>query len=166
MNNNNIMYTLLKTENIMECSKKDMFFLDKAFLSAFHSDFHSSLKLGACIVVNKKKYYTGYNQRCRTTISGSAHKSLHAEIHTLANYIKHEYGKYSIIYSDKTSSNLIIYIVRLMNNPNEPPYGLSKPCKRCETFLYQHNIKYIKYTDIVNEKQVLITLQRNLEFGL
>jgi cytidine deaminase len=156
----NELYSLIKTELITECSKKDLFFIDKAFLNAFFSDFTSSLKLGACIAINKKKYYTGYNQKCRQTICGSHYLSLHAEIHALANFMKQEYGKYSILYPT-CEPNLTIYIVRLMNNPYHPPYGISKPCKRCESFLYQHNIKYIKYTDVENGQQVIRTMQRN-----
>lgn len=47
-------YHYLKTEYEHEWSKRDLFFLDKAFINAFFSDFTSSLKLGACVVINKK----------------------------------------------------------------------------------------------------------------
>lgn len=155
-------YHYLKTEYQNEWSKRDLFFLDKSFMIAFLSDFNSSLKLGACIVLNKKKYYTGYNQKCRTQIFNSKYYSLHAEIHALSNFIKCEYGQYDLCNWSAANNNSTIYIVRLMNNPIFPPYGISKPCKRCESFLYQHNIKYIKYTDIDEYgKQVLVTLQRN-----
>ena len=33
--------------------------------------------------------------------------------------------------------------------------GNSKPCDRCQRFLYMHNIKTIKYTDIINGKNYL-----------
>lgn len=156
------LYSILKTELISECSNKDKLFIDRAFMNAFFSDFNSSLKLGACLVVSKKKYYTGYNQRCRTKICGSNYLSVHAEIHALANYMKQEYGQYSILHHpEHDDSKLTIYVVRIMNNPLLPPYGLSKPCKRCEHFLYQHNIKYVKYTDVEDGIQVLRTMQRN-----
>lgn len=159
-----MMFHYIKSEKIDEWSKRDLFFIDKAFTFAFFSDFNSSLKLGACIVVNKKKYYTGYNQKCRTQIFKSKYLSLHAEIHALSNFIKSEYGQYNLESSSWSAdnNNTAIYIVRLMNNPLLPPYGISKPCKRCETFLYQHHIKYIKYTDVDKDgKQILVTLQRN-----
>ncbi len=157
-------YHYLKTEFKNDWSKRDLFFLDKAFMKAFFSDFNSSLKLGACILISKKKYYTGYNQKCRTKIFKSNYHSLHAEIHALSNFIKHEYGKYSMTcnYDDDKFNNLTIYVVRIMNNPKIPPYGISKPCKRCEKFLYHHYIKYIKYTDVDEYgNQILVTLQRN-----
>lgn len=157
------LYSLVKTQVITECSNKDKLFIDRAFMNAFFSDFNSSLKLGACLVVSKKKYYTGYNQRCRTKICGSNYLSVHAEIHALANYMKQEYGKYSILHhpEEHDESKLTMYVVRIMNNPLHPPYGISKPCKRCEYFLYQHNIKYVKYTDVENGVQVLRTMQRS-----
>ena len=160
------MYTRIKTECKHEWSKKDVFFLDKSFESAFYSDFTSSLKLGACIVINKKKYYTGYNQKSRTSIFKSKSISLHAEIHALSNFIKNEYGQYNLssARNDKFK-NLTAYVVRIMRNPEIPPYGISKPCTRCESFLYDHYVKYIKYTD-VNEcgQQILVTLLRNDKF--
>ncbi len=155
-------YHYLKTEYEHEWSKRDLFFLDKAFYNAFFSDFTSSLKLGACLAINKKKFYTGYNQKSRTQIFKSKYVSLHAEIHALSNFIKQEYGKYNINCGEDKFNNLTVYVIRLMNNPQIPPYGISKPCKRCESFLYEHNIKYIKYTDVDKfGKQILITLQRN-----
>lgn len=156
------MFQEIKRELICKWTKRDIFFIDKAFETAFLSDFQSSLKLGCCIVVNKKRYYTGYNQKYRTLISKSKALSLHAEIHALSNFIKMEYGQYDIVrYNKNILSNLTAYIVRIMNNPIFPPYGISKPCHRCQSFLYQHGIKYIKYTD-VNEsgKQILVTLIR------
>lgn len=156
------MYKLVKIEYKNDWSNRDLFFLDKAFTSAFFSDFKSSLKLGACLVINKKKYYTGYNQKCRTFIFKSKYISLHAEIHALSNFIKNEYGKYTMTrHREDIFRNLMIYVVRVMRDPKIPPYGISKPCTRCEAFLFEHNIKYIKYTDVDKSgHQILVTLQR------
>jgi len=156
-------YKLIKIDKMVDCSQKDLFFLDKAVGEAYKSDFNSSLRLGACIVLNKKKLYTGYNQKSRTQISKTNYHSLHAEIHALCNYMKMEHNVYSITNpSNKGSST--IYIARLMRNPNKPPFGNSKPCKRCQAFLHIHNIKLVKYTDIdlYTGEQVLITLEKQL----
>ncbi len=37
--------------------------------------------------------------------------------------------------------------------------GNSKPCKRCQSFLHKHNIKKIKFTDIVNGQNVLCEMK-------
>lgn len=152
-------YKLIETRPMAEWTGRDRFFVDKCFMSAFMSDFDLPLKLGACIVVNKKVFYCGYNQKHRMSIFKSMYKSVHAEIHALSNYIKNEYGQYSM-HTQCNRSNITIYVVRLMSNPSLPPYGISKPCIRCQRFLQEHGIKYIKYTDVDEHKnQVLRTLQ-------
>jgi len=39
--------------------------------------------------------------------------------------------------------------------------GMSKPCNRCQSFLFKHNIKKIKYTDIINNINVLCEMKIN-----
>ena len=153
-------YTTIKQEQWKDCSQKDLIFIDKAIARAYNSDFQSSLRLGACIALNKKKFYCGYNQKERTLIYKSNHYSLHAEIHALSIFVRHEYNKYSIC--DKQTNIIpVIYVARLMRDPNKASYGNSKPCERCQKFLFAHNVRYIKYTDIdMNGKQILVTMEK------
>lgn len=156
-------YTIVKTELWEHCSQKDLFFIDRAIAQAYNSDFHSSLRLGACVAMHKKRFYCGYNQKARTQIYKSNSHSLHAEIHALSIFVRHEYNKYSIC--DKHVNNITVpavYVARLLRDPNKPSFGNSKPCNRCQKFLYNHNVRLIKYTDIDEDgKQVLITLEKN-----
>jgi len=39
--------------------------------------------------------------------------------------------------------------------------GNSKPCSRCQHYLYTHNIKKIKYTNIINGVNVLCEMRIN-----
>lgn len=38
--------------------------------------------------------------------------------------------------------------------------GNSKPCIRCQIFLHKHNVKKIKYTDIINGINVLCEMKK------
>ena len=38
--------------------------------------------------------------------------------------------------------------------------GNSMPCTRCQTFLYLHNIKRIKFTNIINGENVLCEMKK------
>lgn len=156
-------YKPIKIEYFTECSQKDLFFLDKAIGNAYNSDFNSSLRLGACIALHKKKFFCGYNQRSRTQISNTKYHSLHAEIHALCNLIKQEYNHYSIHLSSciPIQTQSTIYIARLMRDITKAPYGNSKPCNRCQEYMYHHNIRYVKYTDVDKDgKQLIITMIR------
>ena len=67
----------------------------------------------------------------------------------------------------KKLKNKIIYVVRLMklkNNITFPKYylGNSKPCANCQRYLWHHNIKKIKYTDIIDGVNVLCEMRRNI----
>ena len=59
----------------------------------------------------------------------------------------------------------VVYVVRLMKNKKsiskhfQYTLGMSKPCKRCESFLYKHNIKKIKYTDVIDGVNVLCEMK-------
>jgi hypothetical protein len=73
------------------------------------------------------------------------------------------------IYNLKKNIDLkgVVYIVRLMRHKKSMSkhfkytLGMSKPCKRCECFLYRHNIKKIKYTDVINGINVLCEMKIN-----
>jgi len=39
--------------------------------------------------------------------------------------------------------------------------GNSRPCERCQLFLHKHNVKKIKYTNIVNGVNVLCEMKIN-----
>lgn len=38
--------------------------------------------------------------------------------------------------------------------------GNSMPCNRCQTFLHLHNIKKIKFTNIINGENVLCEMRK------
>jgi hypothetical protein len=58
-----------------------------------------------------------------------------------------------------------IYIVRIMNYTKNLDVnanywlGCSKPCDNCEPMLHKFNIQTIKYTDIIDGKNVLCTMK-------
>jgi hypothetical protein len=60
----------------------------------------------------------------------------------------------------------VMYVVRLMNinkgksNLSHYLLGKSKPCQRCQSFIHLHNIKTIKYTDIIDGVSVLCEMKR------
>ena len=144
------MYQLIDTVSISRCTARDLFFINHAVQSAQQSDFHSSLKLGACIVVDRKKFYGGYNQKRRARIMRTSYFSVHAEIHALHNYTKR---------MAKQRCGTTIYVVRLLRDTTQFLYGNSKPCERCQEYLYRHCVEYIKYTDIVAGTQVIVTMR-------
>ena len=55
-------------------------------------------------------------------------------------------------------ANGIIYVVRLMNETD----GNSKPCSRCQSYLHRHNVKKMKFTDIINGVNVLCEMKINM----
>lgn len=62
-------------------------------------------------------------------------------------------------------SRTTVYIVRLQLYKDDLSInmrywlGNSKPCQRCQTFMYLHNINKIKYTDIINGVNVLCEMK-------
>lgn len=38
--------------------------------------------------------------------------------------------------------------------------GISKPCNRCQSYMHRHNVKKIKYTDIINGINVLCEMKK------
>lgn len=59
----------------------------------------------------------------------------------------------------------VIYVVRLMNNTDGKCdnfsflLGNSRPCERCQSFLFKHNVQKIKYTNIINGVNVLCEMR-------
>jgi deoxycytidylate deaminase len=107
-------------------------------------------------------FFEGEN-RYRELTGGTFYRSLHAEINALHKAIKtvREY-KFK---KDKKSPTKIekldtIYVVRLMND-NKTKYNLGncRPCENCQKYLIMYNVKKIKYTDIIDGKNVLCEMR-------
>ena len=64
-------------------------------------------------------------------------------------------------------SGATIYVTRILNTKENLPshqhcwLGMAKPCPKCMYTLYQFNIKKIKYTDIINDVNVLCEMVIN-----
>ena len=107
--------------------------------------------------------FYGENQH-RQKIGKTYSQSVHAEINTIFKHLKknniYDLNDVSI------SSSGVIYVVRLMNTDDgkcdkfDYLMGNSKPCDRCQSFLFKHNIKKIKYTDIINGVNVLCEMKK------
>lgn len=89
---------------------------------------------------------------------------MHAEINTLYKFLKTK-NIYDIKKKTKLANNGVIYVVRLMNEQEGKcdhfPFllGNSRPCDRCQLFLHKHNVKKIKYTNIINGVNVLCEMK-------
>ena len=119
--------------------------------------------------VFKKKgrvFYEGENQYRQRTGKYNYY-SLHAEMNALFQNIKGKRKnkfnpKIKLAYRSRT-----IYVVRLLNSkeglPKSQRYwlGNSKPCCHCQKYLKKFNITKIKYTDIIDGKNVLCELRLN-----
>ena len=111
----------------------------------------------------KESVFYGENLH-RQKIGNTFSHSVHAEINTLYNCLK-LHNIYNL--NQHTSINGTIYIVRLMRKQKGKSknfnylLGMSKPCNRCQSFLFKHNIKKIKYTDIINNINVLCEMKIN-----
>jgi deoxycytidylate deaminase len=99
-------------------------------------------------------YGCNYN---RTRFAKKTYHSLHAEINTLLKYIK------SFNYKNKVNGTM--YVVRILkNNKNIPigqtiTFGNSKPCSQCSDVMEHYGIKKIKYTDYINDTNVLCEMK-------
>ena len=100
----------------------------------------------------------------RIEFESSIKDSLHAEINTLFKCLKK-----NKIYDLKRHSSVAsgtMYVVRLLNNDTgksdmfEYLLGISKPCLRCQLFMYRHGVNKIKYTDIIDNVNVLCEMSR------
>lgn len=62
----------------------------------------------------------------------------------------------------------VMYVVRLMNITDSKSdifkylLGISKPCLNCQTYMHRHNVKKIKYTDIIDGVNVLCEMKKVL----
>ena len=121
-------------------------------------------------------FYVGENQH-REMTGKIFHTSLHAEMNALYKSIK-LLDKCNYISKKKVYNRpaMTIYIVRLMNGKpeniknntknntkNNPQFMLGgcQPCINCQKYLSIYNIKKIKYTDIIDGKNVLCELRIN-----
>jgi len=108
--------------------------------------------------------YKGYNQHRQ--LSGRVQKkSFHAEQCSLLLALKRN-DKYASFRRNKIlSGKSTMYVVRLMNYTTNLPenqkywLGCSKCCKDCEKTLHKHGVKIIKYTDIINDINVLVEMR-------
>ncbi len=111
----------------------------------------------------KDSVFYGENQH-RQKIGKTFSHSVHAEINTMFKCLKKKN-----IYDLKIKtieSKGVMYVVRLMNI-NEGKckmfdylLGISKPCNRCQSYMHRHNVKKIKYTDIIDGINVLCEMKR------
>ena len=109
--------------------------------------------------------YMAHNEH-REQYGRMHYKSLHSEMNSLFKLIKSEkknrirLGKGRLARSPAT-----IYIVRLARPDGMPTnsrgymYTCSKPCHNCEKYLYHYNITCIKYTDVIDGKNVLCEMR-------
>ena len=111
----------------------------------------------------KENVFYGENQH-RQKIGKTFSHSLHAEINTLFKCLKKN-NTYDLKKHSSMASG-IMYVVRLMKNTTgkcdmfEYLLGISKPCIRCQSFMYRHMVKKIKYTDIIDNVNVLCEMIR------
>jgi deoxycytidylate deaminase len=101
----------------------------------------------------------GENQH-REMTGRKYHISLHAEIHALFQALKNN-RKYDLEKSYVHQLNLsTIYVTRLLNN-NDTKYrlGNAKPCENCQKYLKLYKVKRIKYTDVIDGKNMLCEMR-------
>ena len=154
------MYHLNTITPIHDIPNKDIRAVNEALNTAYESNFHSSLRLGACIK-NKKEYLMGPNMKGQTRFGKISRVSLHAEMNALCSYLRKEYGHTSFKQKPTKTNNYTVYVVRVMNSKKGLPdnqkvwFGCSKPCINCQTNLFHFGFKKIKYTDNINGQNVL-----------
>lgn len=160
------LYVLDKITPFEKLYIQDIEYLNQAIFEAEKSLFISNRRLGACLKINGKHVIKGENQH-REMTGRKFEISLHAEMNVLFKGIKQIEKKNKFNCNTKKLKDSIMYVVRLMkerrnNNNIFPRYylGNSKPCINCQKYLWLHNIKKIKYTDIINGINVLCELKR------
>lgn len=161
-------YSIVLIENLESVSSKELKILDKLIDIAENSD-APDYRMAACLKVNPSLFF-GYNQYCRTRTKKMNTYSLHAEMHAISLYIREVGGLDSNFRSLKKNKIPInnkstIYITRPLKTSRNLPttqhlwFGCSKPCENCRNRLMEAGIGKIKYTDIINGKQVLCTMK-------
>ena len=159
------LYILEKIKPFEELYVQDIEYLNEAIFEAEKSLFISNRRLGACLKINSKHIIKGENQH-REMAGRKFEISLHAEMNVLFKGIKLLEKKNKFNCTTTRLKDSIIYVVRLMKErrrDNFPKYylGNSKPCNNCQRYLWLHNIKKIKYTDIIDGINVLCELKKN-----
>ena len=97
----------------------------------------------------KGRVVSSENQH-RQKIGNIFNKSMHCEIHSIHKILKIKNNSFC---DPVNGIGGTIYIVRLMNTKKgisdkfNYAMGNSAPCKNCEKYLFNYNIKKIKYTD-------------------
>ncbi len=76
-------------------------------------------------------------------------------------------GEKSLKRSPKRYTGATMYVTRILNTKENLPFhqycwlGMAKPCPTCMKVLYRFNIKKIKYTDIIDDVNVLCEMVIN-----
>ena len=141
-----MLYTITNIVPIHEIPTKDMRAINGALNTAYKSNFHSSLRLGACIA-HKKEFLQGPNMKGQTRFGNISRVSLHAEMNALCSYLRKEYGNTSFRQKSTKTNNYTVYVVRIMNSKKGLPdnqtvwFGCSKPCKHCQENLFKFGFK-------------------------
>lgn len=115
-----------------------------------------------------KKVVTGYNT-LDTRFGGTCNFSCHAEVKAILRCIKLTWGKsYNFKNLPRGASlrGATVYVCRSMRNKDNLPdhgiwFGTSMPCLKCEKVIRSIGIHKVKYTDIVDGKQVMCSVTYN-----
>lgn len=70
-------------------------------------------------------------------------------------------SKRSKIPPQKKLEKMTIYVARLLQPSVKSKFilGNSKPCEHCQKYLYMYNVHKIKYTDVIDGKEVLCEMR-------
>ena len=118
---------------------KDLRFLNLALEEIEKSEFHSSLRVGACLV--NGKVYTACNQHRPIYKKKFVYYSLHAEMIVMLKSLR-----------DKKRIKTL-YVARIADGK----FGYCRPCTECQKWLQAFGVKVVKYTDCVDGMNILCT---------
>jgi deoxycytidylate deaminase len=96
--------------------------------------------------IKGKIAYAGENQH-RQKYGKIFHTSLHAEMNVLHKFLKKV--------KRRIKTNTTLYVVRIL----DVGFGNSKPCSHCQSMLKRNGIRKIKYTDRINNEDVLVEMK-------
>lgn len=105
---------------------------------------------------------TGYNS-LDTRIGGTCRYSSHAEVRAILRCIKSIWGKeydFRNLPKNFSLNGATLYVCRTMRTKDNLPchgmwFGSSRPCVNCEKVIKGLGIHKVKYTDIIDGKQVM-----------
>ena len=149
--------SLLKTYKITPISKisiKDRTCLELAKDTSYNSiTFSKSRRMGSVILIKGKIYITGYNKHLVKKSKNHNTHSIHAEVDAInnCNLIK------KLSSSTLFVTRILLHDKRAKIYGKEYLYGCSKPCINCQKTILAYGIKKVKYTDIINDVNVLVT---------